>query len=188
MLQNITQFLNTNRGDILVSFIGAFFGFAFALILEWVLTFIRDNNRKKKLLKAIISQLRKLKDGDKDAGTIGLDAKLQSDDPYFRYEYFVWETAKSSGELMLISKEKYFEQLLKIYSDIYFADLLEQKYFDLYISSLTSDSEELKKQKNALNKARKGERQKIVKEIQSFVNLKLDGNTFYRLSRFIKRS
>jgi hypothetical protein len=101
----------------------------------------------------------------------GLKAKVKSDAPFFRYEYFVWETAKSSGELMLISGEKYFESLLKIYSGIYFADLLEQCYFDLHKSFLISPNTELIKQKEELNNARKEARQKIVNEISSFVSL-----------------
>jgi hypothetical protein len=146
--------------QVFISFLGAFFGFLFAIFLEAIVNIVLELKKSNSTFNSLIDELEEL----------GSDLKSNvSHDEYFRYDYSVWKTAESSGGLLSISQMEQYKQLVFIYSNIYFADLLEQQYFDLYKLKLMNNTQEIKSALEMIDIKRKEKKQKIFSEIESFV-------------------
>jgi hypothetical protein len=154
---------NDFGSQVFISFLGAFFGFLFAIILESLFSKLLARGKRKNTIESLTTELNEL--------FIELNPE-NPHDTYFRYDYSVWRTAENSGELLSISQTKEYKQLFSIYSDIYFADLLEQQYFDLYKLKLLNDTKDLELTLNKIDKKRKEKHQKICDKIASFVTEK----------------
>jgi hypothetical protein len=156
----------TNNGfgsQVFISFLGAFFGFLFAIILQSLFIKLLARGKRKSTIESLIAELNEL------------FMEIRPDDPheiYFRYNYSVWKTAENSGELLTISQTKQYKQLVSIYSDIYFADLIEQQYFALYKLKLANNTDVVKLALEETDMIRKEKRQKIYNGIKTFVDKK----------------
>jgi hypothetical protein len=147
--------------QVFISFLRAFFSFLFAIILESMFTCYFSSKKAKNIFNSLIKELNEL----------GNELKISnSHGSYFRYEFSVWKTVESSGELLSISHMKHYKYLVSLYSSIYFADLLEQQYFDLYKLSLISISNTsgVKSMLDVMDIKRKEKKEKISKDIESF--------------------
>lgn len=120
--------------DIAVTFIGAFLGFMFALLVELIISTIYSQVKKKEILHNILDELRTLR------VELSTYEKLP---PYFAYDYCIWNTISNSGDLLILIGTKHRKLFLKIYALIVFADKIEKEYFILYNTANCDKSREM---------------------------------------------
>lgn len=103
--------------DILVSFIGAFLGFAFALLSEAIVEKLvrrRDINSYLKNIKQELQVIKAVLESHKDSK----DMELFFDVP-------IWEAFISSGDIRYLLNKTYYTELLNVYTKIKKANELE---------------------------------------------------------------
>lgn len=150
--------------DIFTNFIGAFFGFLFAIIVEIWVSRKDDRDMQEKVRDNIIKELR----------AIGheLMAVEQSNPIYFRYKFIAWTTCVNSGYLFSVSGKPIYNQYVDIYAQIMFADDLEQQYFSLIMRKEQGNVADLRNQVLAvMDKNRVEKRKNILEEIRQICNL-----------------
>lgn len=152
--------------DIFTNFIGAFFGFLFAIVIEIGVSKKDDKETQTKVRDNIINELTLI-------GQQLKQIRHNHENPlYFRYQFTAWETCVNSGYLFSVSGKTIYNQFTEIYSQIIFADELEKQYFELYMKNASENRPILLKQTTeAMNTARLEKRDKILEEIQQICDL-----------------
>jgi len=156
----LIDFFTVNSIDIAISFVGAFFGFLFAIISGSIFNKILSYIRKRDILKSLKNELREIKQS------------LEEDtnhSTYFRYNYSIWKTIESSGGILSLSQMKEYKELIAIYEKIYFADMFEQQYFDIYKFNLVNKTDEIKQSLHIMNEKRKEKKQSIIIKLGEFI-------------------
>jgi len=107
--------IDISLGDILNSFIGAFFGFGLTLLIELIVSSL--NKRSLRIqsllnLKVELTDIKEAIDNSCNEDTLIIDIPI-------------WETFVQSGGVFLFSRKKYYLDLLRTYSKIKF--LIEQE-------------------------------------------------------------
>lgn len=140
------------------NFLGAFFGFLFAILVEVIVGKYNDKDIQEKVKESLEKELTEIKKSL-------LEKEHTTENPtYFRYQVVVWKTCVYSGYLFSVSGKPLYTSFIKIYTDIEFADNLEQRYFELLTLGDAKQSEIAKITEN-LNNERKTRRTKLIKDI-----------------------
>lgn len=150
--------------DIFSNFVGAFFGFLFAIIVEVWVSRKDDRDMQEKVRDNIIKELR----------AIGHELMTleQSNPIYFRYQFIAWTTCVNSGYLFSVSGKPIYNQYVGIYTQIMFADDLEQQYFSLLMKKDQSNESDLQDQVLAMmDKNRIEKRKNILEEIRQICDM-----------------
>lgn len=147
------------------NFLGAFFGFLFAILIEILVERNSSRDMQKKVKNSISDELEQIRKSL-------VDIKDKGSNPvYFRYQYIAWKTCINSGYLFSVSGKPIYNQFIKVYTDIEFADDLEQRYFEILTMSEKKDSEITRGVLNHLNLERKERREGILHEIEEILEL-----------------
>lgn len=147
------------------NFLGAFFGFLFAILIEILVERNSSRDMQKKVKNSISDELEQIRKSL-------VDIKDKGSNPvYFRYQYIAWKTCINSGYLFSVSGKPIYNQFIKVYTDIEFADDLEQRYFEILTMSEKKDSEITRGVLNHLNLERKERREDILHEIEEILEL-----------------
>lgn len=142
--------------ELLVNFIGAFFGFGFALIIELWTSRKKEKEAQKTVTDNIFKELKEISESL---------SKLKNDNKnphYFRYQYNVWTTCVNSGYIFSVSNTELYNKFNEIYSNIIFANEIEKQYFDVYIRH----NKELSNLSDTLDIERHKRRDEILEEIK----------------------
>jgi hypothetical protein len=130
--------------EVFVNFIGAFFGFGFAIVIEIWVSKKADKDMQEKVEKNIEQELEEIAKKLQDLGA-GVTGKLQ----YVRYYTNVWKACVNSGYLFSVSGKTIYNQYVEIYTKIESANDIEQRYFELKLQQEMSNGTQLIK--NALS-------------------------------------
>lgn len=122
---------------IISNFVSAFFGFLFAIIVELIMEKKSELDIQRKVKESLKQELGEIKEA------LSKNVEQDSNSIYFRYQYFLWKTCVNSGYLFSVSGQSIFDDFVNIYSEIEFADDIEQKYFELYQSIEENDKTKL---------------------------------------------
>ena len=96
--------------DVVVSFIGAFLGFAFALLSEAIIQKIVRKRDINSYLRNIQIELRTIRNS--------LDKHKDSADISLFFDIPIWEAFISSGDIRYLMNKSYYSDLLNTYSKI----------------------------------------------------------------------
>lgn len=119
-MRALINFFVFNYQEILINLIGAFFGFLFALIVEYVFKLREDKTTYKKVRNGILEELATIKN---ELSTIG------GHPDYLRYSYIVWNMCINSGYLFSVSGKPIYDSFVDIYKEIVFANEIEKEFF-----------------------------------------------------------
>lgn len=112
--------VNITFGDLIISFVGAFFGFGLTILIE--LFFHRMS--KRSLINLSVNNIKlELEDLQNNLSKCNEDDTLIIDIP-------VWESFVQSSNIMLFAKKKYYNELLKTYSEIKLLSEIEKRYMN----------------------------------------------------------
>lgn len=114
--------------DVVVSFIGAFLGFAFALLSEAIIQKIVRKRDINSYLRNIQIELRTIRNS--------LDKHKDSADISLFFDIPIWEAFISSGDIRYLMNKSYYSDLLNTYSKIKRANELESVNRDDVVDNL----------------------------------------------------
>ena len=152
--------------DWMSTFIGAFLGFGFALLVEFIMTRYSSKKTEKDVLEKIASELDALLADLKNYTTLPT---------YFRYQCDVWEMSINSGHLLSISSNLKYDKFIEVYSKINFANALEKSYFDLKMLQAQSSNDKDNLIANTIKKfeeERIERKNQIVEDIQKILQVR----------------
>ena len=153
-------------------FLAAFLGFLSALAVEFIVQWRSDRVMRKEMTTQLINELEGIKNDL-------VELKDDVDSAYTRYQYEVWKTCVNSGYLFTVSGRGIYYRFIEAYSDIEFADTLEQAYFELRVAFNLStscleradqvDNTGIQQDMKELDKNRKDQRRKVISEIDRII-------------------
>ena len=109
--------------SVLEVFLSGFFAFLSALAVEALWEKHKTSDLRKQLKKTLAEELETLK------GTLSL---MKSDEIYIKpYSIPVWTGASKSGSILCLDKEKSFNDILKFFSLVEEANMIEMKAYEI---------------------------------------------------------
>lgn len=104
-------------------FLSSFLAFLSALAVEALWEMHKTSGLRKQLKKALVTELRTLKD------TL---SSMQSDEVYIKpYSVPVWNGASKSGSMLCLEKNKNFNDVLKFFSLVEEASMIEMEAYEI---------------------------------------------------------
>ncbi len=104
-------------------FLSSFLAFLSALAVEALWEMHKTSGLRKQLKKALVTELRTLKD------TL---SSMQSDEVYIKpYSVPVWNGASKSGSMLCLDKNKNFNDVLKFFSLVEEASMIEMEAYEI---------------------------------------------------------
>lgn len=103
--------------------LSAFLGFGSALLVEAIVSYIKNKNVREQLIKDVILELDTIQQT-----IVSLDNLKLYIQPY---SIPVWNGACDSGAILMLDKKAYYTELLKTYASIAESNLFELKCFEI---------------------------------------------------------
>ena len=147
------------------NFLGAFFGFLFAILVEVMVSRYNDKDMQKKVKNSLKEELLEIQQSLSEIENSGKNPS------YFRYQFVAWKTCVNSGYLFSVSGKTLYNLFVKIYTDIEFADNLEQRYFELFVIRENNDTKAIKQVLTILDNERKIRRTKLLQELDKILKV-----------------
>lgn len=151
--------------NIISNFIGAFFGFIFAILIEVGVEKKADKDMQSKVKGSLNNELDEINNDLKKI------IENNSNPLYFRYQFIAWKTCVNSGYLFSVSGKAIYNMYVKIYTDIEFADNLEQRFFELATTVEKNDLVETTEIIRYLDEERIKRRKIILEDIENILKI-----------------
>lgn len=109
-MESIGEFISSHFSDFIIETFSVFLGFLSAFFMQIFFDAKKDKSTKKNIIKGIKRELKKITEilTSLDDNDFGIDLY---DKPY-------WESIVSTGQVELLIREAYYEDLIKVYHKI----------------------------------------------------------------------